>query len=110
MFVVLILTKMRSKRTFNEKIYNKLKEVPFGKVVSYKILAESINSKAYRAVGSCMRRNKYPDKIPCFKVVRNDGDIGKYSLGIKEKIKRLNKEGIIVKNNKVDLDKFGYKF
>lgn len=97
-------------KNFNEKIYEKLRLVPFGKVITYKELSRSVNSKAYRAVGNLMKKNKFPDEIPCFKVVRSNGEIGEYSLGVKEKIKRLKKENIEVENNKINLKKYGYNF
>lgn len=97
-------------KTFNEKIYEKLRLVPFGKVISYKELAKSINSKAYRLVGMAMKVNNDPESIKCFKVVKSNGEIGNYSLGVKEKIKRLRKENIEIKNNKIDLKKYGFKF
>jgi|SRR3989344_3071076 len=96
-------------KSFNEKIYEKLKLVPFGKVVTYKNLANAINSKAYRAVGNVMKKNKDPKNIKCFKVIKSNGEIGNYSLGRKEKIKRLRKENIEIKNNKIDLEKYGYR-
>lgn len=88
-------------KTFNEKIYEKLRSVPFGHVTTYKELAHSVGTKAYRAVGKAMKNNKEPDKIPCFKVVKSDGGLGNYSLGIKEKIRRLDKEGIKTKKGKI---------
>ena len=94
-----------------DKIYEKLKEVPRGKIVTYKILAESIGTKAYRAVGNIMNKNKYPNKIPCYKVVNSDCSLGCYKLGKREKIKRLRKEGIKIKNNKIlNFEKVLYEF
>lgn len=94
---------------FNESCYKLLKKIPFGKVVTYKNIAECLNSKGYRAVGNAMNRNKNLMRIPCHRVVKSDGKIGGYVLGIKRKIKLLRKEGIEVKNRKIDLKKYGYK-
>jgi len=99
-----------NKQSFNEKIYEKLKLIPFGKVITYKNLAIAINSRAYRAVGIAMKLNSDTERIKCFKVVRSNGEIGNYSLGIKEKIRRLSKENIEIKNNRIDLKKYGYSF
>ena len=97
---------------FNEKIYEKLKLVPRGKIITYKELAKAINSRAYRAVGGAMKNNKEPNKIPCYKVVLSDGSVGNYSSpgGAKEKIRRLQKDGIEVVNNKVDLKRYLFRF
>ena len=88
---------------FYNKIYKQLKKVPKGKVTTYKILANSIGSKAYRAVGQAMKNNKNPKKIPCYKVICSNGFVGNYSAtgGMKKKKELLEKEGIKIKNNKV---------
>ncbi|MEM3067358.1 MAG: MGMT family protein [Thermoplasmata archaeon] len=93
------------------QIYEYLKKVPKGKVITYKELAKSVNSKAYRFVGHCMKTNSNRIKIPCYKVIKSDGKIGEYSDGgIEGKIAKLRKEGIEVVNGKVDLKKYGWKF
>lgn len=98
-------------KMFNSKVYEKLKKVPFGKITTYKDLAHAINSKAYRAVGNALNKNKDPVNIRCFKVVKSDSSIGGFALGKKEKIKRLKKEGIEVKDNKiVDFKKKLFRF
>jgi len=95
-----------------EKIYKNLKKVPKGKVITYKELAKSCGSKAYRFVGTCMKENKNPKEIPCYKVVRSDGKIGNYSSsgGINGKINLLEKDGIKVSNGRVDLKRYGWRF
>jgi len=76
--------------------------------VTYGDIADALGDKvASRAIGRLMAQNKYPNKIPCFKVIHSDGKIGKYSLGGEgEKIKRLVREGIEVINNRVNLEKY----
>ena len=96
-----------------EKIYQALNKVPKGYVTTYKYLANAVNSKAYRSVGSLMKNNKHPDKIPCYKVVKSDGSVGNYSGsgGIKRKMELLRKGDIEVKNGKVvDFKKRLWKF
>ncbi len=102
--------------TFNEKAYAMLKKVPKGYVTTYKELAKTLNTKAYRAVGNAMRKNPYAPVVPCHRVVKSDGSIGGFGgktsgNKINEKIKLLLSEGVIVKNNKVvDFDKKFFKF
>ena len=88
---------------FKEKIYNALKTVPKGYLTTYKELAKAVNSKAYRVVGSLMKKNEHPKEIPCYKVVKSNGSIGNYSAkgGIKRKIELLRKDGILVENSKI---------
>ncbi len=96
---------------FSEKVYSKLKKVPKGKVTTYKLLAESVGSKAYRAIGSLMRKNPYAPKVPCHRVVKSDGSIGGFASGIMNKIKLLKKEGVGVRRGKiVNFKKKLYKF
>ncbi len=94
---------------FDEKIYNLLKKVPKGKITTYKILAEALNTKAYRAVGQAMRHNPFAPEVPCHRVVSSDGKIGGFSGSInpnskevKRKIEMLRKEGIKIKENKIE--------
>ena len=76
---------------FNERVYELCKEIPEGKVSTYYEIARKLNSKAYRAVGNALNKNKFPDEIPCFKIVNKGGGLGGYALGLKEKINRLIK-------------------
>ena len=98
------------KKNFNQRCYELLKQVPKGKVTSYKALATSLNTNAYRAVGNAMRKNKKIEEIPCHRVINNNGNLGGYSKGLKNKIKLLKKEKVEIKNNKIDLKKYGYFF
>jgi methylated-DNA-[protein]-cysteine S-methyltransferase len=85
---------------FSNKIYSILKEVPRGKVTTYKSLADKIGSKAYRAVGNAMNKNRNKN-IPCHRVICSDGRIGGYAYGKKKKIEMLRKEGIRISKGKI---------
>lgn len=86
---------------FNQKIYQITKKIPKGQITTYKAIAKKLNSKAYRAVGNAL--NKNTDKnIPCHRVIRSNGEIGGYNKGTQNKIKILKKEGIIIKNSRVN--------
>ena len=99
--------------TLNKKVLNLCKKIPKGKLSTYKIIANKLNSKAYRAVGNTLKNNKDAPRTPCHRVVNSNGKIGGYKgkLNSKEKIKLLKKEGIKVKNNKIiDFKKKLHKF
>jgi methylated-DNA-[protein]-cysteine S-methyltransferase len=100
--------------SFNERCYEILKKVPKGKVVTYKQIANAMNSKAYRAVGNAMNKNPNPSskkgKVPCHRVIKSNGSVGGYALGQKNKIKMLREEGVEIINNKINLEKFGFDF
>ncbi|MEM0358973.1 MAG: MGMT family protein [Candidatus Hadarchaeales archaeon] len=85
--------------------------IPKGKVTTYSELARAAGAPgASRAVGRILSRNPHPVKIPCHRVVRSDGRIGGYLLGVKRKVELLRKEGVEVKGGKVDLKKFMFRF
>ena len=97
--------------SFNERCYELLKLVPKGKVTTYSEIARALNSKAWRAVGSAMAKNKNLIKIPCHRVVRSDGVIGQYALGSDKKVQLLLEEGVAVSNGRINgLSKFIHIF
>lgn len=96
-------------QSFTEKCYKILKKVPKGKVTTYKALAIKLNTKAYRAVGQAMNKNPYAPKVPCHRVINTNGNLGGFASGLNNKIKLLKSEGIKIKNNKIDLKKYGFK-
>lgn len=91
------------------KVLKLLRKIPKGKVTTYKALAKACNSKGYRAVGQIMRNNPRSDLYPCYKVVKSDGTVGGYSgtdpKMLKKKIRLLKKDGIEIKNGRIDLQK-----
>jgi O-6-methylguanine DNA methyltransferase len=67
---------------FQRSVLLKAAEIPHGEVRPYGWIAKEIgNPGAVRAVGSALARNPVPVIIPCHRVVRSDGALGKYSLG-----------------------------
>jgi len=101
---------------FDEKVWGLMKKIPKGKVTTYKMIAEYLGSKAYRAVGNACRKNPYAPIIPCHRVVNSDGRVGGFGGetargNIKKKIQLLKKEGIEVKNGRIaNFEKVLFKF
>ena len=95
---------------FNQKCYDLLILIPKGKVTTYKEIARALNSKAYRAVGNAMNKNENAPKVPCHRVVGSNGNLVGYAYGIENKIKLLEKEGVKIINNKIDLKKYFFSF
>jgi methylated-DNA-[protein]-cysteine S-methyltransferase len=83
--------------TFHTKIIELMKLIPIGKVTTYKFLAHALNCRAYRAVGNAVGANPYAPIVPCHRVVKTDGSVGKFGGGTPEKIKLLRQEGIQIK-------------
>ena len=88
-------------KNFNKRCYEKLLLIPEGMISTYAEIAKSLDSKAYRAVGNAMANNPHLISVPCHRIIRSDGSLGGYALGINKKIQLLEKEGIKIKNNKV---------
>ena len=90
-----------------------LQTVPKGKVVTYGDLAESLgNIQLSRAVGSSLHTNTDGDKYPCYKVVDRNGKLSaSYAFGgIDAQQQRLESDGIVVIQYKVDLSKYRFSF
>lgn len=95
-----------------KQVWEKLKEIPKGKVVTYAELARSVkNPTAVRAVATAVGKNPDLITVPCHRVVRSDGAVGKYASGQPAKIALLEKEGVHIKNLKVaDFKEVTYSF
>jgi methylated-DNA-[protein]-cysteine S-methyltransferase len=48
-----------------------------------------------------MNKNPFAPKVPCHRVVKSNGDLGGFATNIQVKIKRLQKEGVMISNNKI---------
>ena len=93
-----------------KRIYEAVKRIPKGKVATYGKVAEMAgNKKMSRAVGNALHKNPDPENIPCFRVVNSKGELAlEFAFGgMGEQRKLLEAEGIEVKDNKVDLSKYG---
>lgn len=77
--------------------YSLVRQIPEGKITTYGALADALGDRvAARACGYMSSINPDPEEIPCYKVVRSDGTVGKYThfLGTEDKIRKLNEDGV----------------
>ena len=73
---------LRGTTDFEQAVWLKALEIPRGEVRPYGWIAAEIGRpKAVRAVGTALGHNPVPLIVPCHRVVRSDGTIGRYSLG-----------------------------
>ena len=82
---------------FQLKVWNYLKTIPKGTVITYKQVAIAIKRpKSARAVANACGKNPYAPKIPCHRVIRSDGGLGGYSGrgGIRTKLRLLRSEKV----------------
>lgn len=86
---------------FQKAVLVKQSEIPYGKVTSYKKLAELIDKpKSARPVANVLSNNLFPLVIPCHRTVRSDWTVGGYAGSIDGycKVFLLEKEGIVINN------------
>ncbi len=71
---------------FQKSVWKILKDIPFGKTISYFRLAELLNNpKAVRAAANATGSNPLAIIIPCHRVVGSDGDLTGYRGGVERK-------------------------
>ena len=79
---------------FQNKVWNALKEIPFGETRSYGEIAKVIgNEKAARAIGMAKNKNPIAIIVPCHRVIGANGKLVGYAggLDIKERLLKLEK-------------------
>lgn len=94
------------------RIYETVKKIPRGKVATYGQVAEMAGEKKMaRAVGNALHKNPEPDVIPCYRVVNARGELsGEFAFGgAGRQAELLRKDGIVVENGRVDLEKYGMR-
>lgn len=79
---------------FQRRVWQALRDIPFGKTESYGALARRIDSpKGSRAVGLANGRNPISIIVPCHRVIGADGSLTGYGGGIERKRWLLTHEG-----------------
>ncbi len=93
-------------KSFFERVYDVVKRIPRGRVMTYGQVAAAIGTRDARRVGQALHANKDPG-VPCHRVVFADGSLAPgYAFGgpVQQR-KRLAAEGVELVDKKVD---FGY--
>ncbi len=79
---------------FQKKLYAIVKKIPKGKTMTYGEIARKLKTSP-RAVGQALKRNPFPIKIPCHRVINSNGKLGGYTF--KGKFKPEMKEKLLKK-------------
>ncbi len=90
-------------------IYDVVKQIPKGKVATYGQIASLAGNRRWaRVVGYALHANPDPEHIPCHRVVNRLGEVSEAFAfgGENEQIKLLQKEGVVLNGNRVDLEKY----
>ena len=103
-------------KTFFERVYDVVREIPKGKVTTYGQIATILgHPSCSRAVGYALHANPHPWEnggdlaVPCHRVVNRFGEVSSaFAFGGRDvQRKMLEEEGIAFnKDGKVDLNKF----
>lgn len=100
--------------SFYEKVYEVVKQIPKGSVMTYGQIAALCGSpRAGRVVGYALHVNPQPGVIPCHRVVNRHGYLsGAFAFGgIDMQRQLLESEGVKVDDNyRVDLAKYLCRF
>ena len=68
---------------FQQRVWNTLMEIPFGKTVSYKTMAIQLgDEKCIRAAASANGKNKLAIVVPCHRVIGSSGELIGYAGGL----------------------------
>lgn len=87
--------------TFQKRVFEVVKKIPRGQVLSYAQVSWRLGSKdSARAVGNALNKN-HDKAVPCHRVVRSDGCVGGFRSGTERKIELLKKEGVKIKKGKI---------
>jgi methylated-DNA-[protein]-cysteine S-methyltransferase len=82
---------------FQRGVYEELRKVEHGHVVTYGDLAEAVGRpELARAVGQAVGANPIPIVIPCHRVVAADSRLGGFSGGLRNKVALLAIENVEV--------------
>lgn len=83
---------IRKGTDFQRRVWEALREIPYGETRSYKQIAEAVGSpKGCRAVGMANRNNPIPIIIPCHRVIGSNGSMvgfmgGEKRIDMKEQL------------------------
>lgn len=78
---------------FQLRVWRALRDIPYGELVSYKTIAETIgNPKAVRAVGAANGRNPIPIIVPCHRVIGSSGALTGFGGGLETKQRLIDLE------------------
>lgn len=89
---------------FQRKVWQALRQVPFGALTTYQALADSLDMpRSARAMGGALRANPLPIIIPCHRVIAADGSLGGYSAGLQYKRLLLSHEQVTLGKSPIPL-------
>ena len=71
---------------FQQKVWKKLQDIPYGKTTSYQEMANQLGDpKVIRAAASANGKNPIAIVVPCHRVIGSDGSLTGYAGGLHRK-------------------------
>lgn len=71
---------------FQKKVWDALREIPYGETRTYKDIAIAVDSpKGFRAVGMANNKNPIAIIVPCHRVIGSNGKLVGYAAGMETK-------------------------
>ncbi len=67
---------------YQQKVWDKARNIPYGKTASYKDLALQLHNRGYRSVGQALGKNPLLIVVPCHRIIRSDGSLGGVGAGL----------------------------
>lgn len=91
---------------FQSRVYAAARQIPSGEVTTYKLLADHLGCRSYRAVGQALRRNPFAPEVPCHRVIASNlglGGFGGHTRGaeIARKQELLAGEGVVFEEGRL---------
>jgi methylated-DNA-[protein]-cysteine S-methyltransferase len=84
-------------KAFTSRVLTEIRHIPYGGLASYGTIARRLGCpNGARAVGQALARNPIPVVIPCHRIIRGDGSLGGFGMGLGMKVKLLSIEGVNV--------------
>ena len=80
---------------FQQRVWQALLTIPYGKTVSYGELARMVSCKSAQAVGQAVGANPIALFIPCHRIIAAHGQLGGYEYGQEIKKRLLEVENIL---------------
>lgn len=89
--------------SFQQKVWNELRNVPYGKTISYQEIANRLGDpKVIRAAASANGKNPIAIVIPCHRIIGSDGSLTGYAGGLHRKKWLLEHESPVIQGTLFD--------
>jgi len=85
---------------FQRQVYEAVRQIPAGRVMTYQGVARAIGCTSCQAVGQALKRNPFAPAVPCHRVIKSDLSLGgfvgqRHGEEIDRKLALLAGEGVL---------------